>query len=139
MATYSAADVLVTVNGVPITGLVECRVRHGADRYSLQKGIDGTAAYSRLNDDTGEIDIEIMQTSLSNAHLEVIYKLDEAGNAGVVPVVVNDLNSPTTVHAAATARIKKHPDATYGREGTSRVWTFIASKLVSNENGYVNG
>jgi len=136
MKTYDPKSTQIIVGGVPITGFADgsfIRIRRNNDAFALSVGADGEGTRIKSNDKSGQIEIELMQSSLSNAYLSNIALSDELENAGIVPVLVKD-GTGSSIHAAEQAYIKKTPDAEYGKEATTRVW-LIETDNLQNYNG----
>ncbi len=137
MKTYDPKQVLVVVGGVPISGYADgsfVRVGRRNPQWELVKGADGEGARSKSNDDSGFIEIELMQTSASNQHLSNISLADETSNAGVVPVMVKD-GSGFSLHMAEQSFIEKNPDGAYAKTNQTRVWRFLCDKLQDYHGG----
>jgi hypothetical protein len=137
MKTYDPKLNTLIVGGFPITGFADgsfIRVRRNNDMWSLTVGADGEGTRTKSNDKSGQIEIELSQSSLSNQFLSNLALADELENAGVVPVLMKD-GSGASIHAAEQMYVKKVPDAEYGKEATTRVWILETDNLQS----YIGG
>ena len=131
MKTYDPKQIVVVVGGKQITGYADgtfVTVRRNADMWSLQMGADGEGARSKSNDKSGQIEIQLLQTSPDNAYLASLQTADELENAGLVPTMVKD-NLGNSLHMAEQSYIKRGPDAEYGKETTARVWVIETDNL----------
>lgn len=124
--TYDAKFVIITFNGVPITGFADgtfVSVAPSSDMYTKVVGADGAVARSRSNDDTAEVTITLMQTSLSNDFLSTQMLLDRTLNAGKGALQIKDLQG-TSLHFFQNAWIKSKPTIEYAKDMSDRVWVF---------------
>jgi hypothetical protein len=137
MKTYDPKQVQVVVGGVPIQGYADgtfIRVGRRNVAWEMVTGADGESARAKSNDNSGFIEIELMQTSSSNQHLSNIANADELSNAGVVPIMVKD-NSGFSLHVSEQSFIEKKPDAAYAKTNQTRVWRFLCENLQDFHGG----
>lgn len=130
--TYDPKQIVVTFGGRQITGFADgtfVTVRRNADAWSLQMGTDGEGTRSKSNDNSGQVEISLMQSSLSNDFLSSIAISDQVANAGLLPLLVKDVNG-NFLATAEQAFIKKLPDSEYGREATNRSYIIETDNLV---------
>lgn len=131
MKTYDPKQVVLIVGGVQITGFADgtfITVRRNSDAWSLQMGVDGEGTRSKSNDKSGQIEVQLMQSSQSNGYLSNLALADELSNGGIVPAMVKD-NGGSSLHAAEQIYVKKTPDADYAREAGPRVWVLETDNL----------
>lgn len=131
MKTYDPKLVVVIVGGVQITGFADgtfVTVRRNSDAWSLQMGVDGEGTRSKSNDKSGQIEIQLMQSSQSNVYLSNLALADELNNAGLVPAMVKD-NGGSSLAVAEQAYIKKTPDGENAREAGPRTWVIETDNL----------
>lgn len=124
--TYDPKFVAVIVGGVPITGFADgtfISVAPASDMFAKVVGADREVARSRSNDDTAEVTITLLQTSLSNDYLSGILTSDKLANAGKVSLQIKDLLG-TTLHFFQTAWIKTKPTSEFSKEIGERAWVF---------------
>lgn len=122
--TYDPKQVSMIVGTKIISGFSDntyIQVERNEQAYNLKVGVDGEGTRAKSNNRSGKITITLMQSSPSNDDLSAIAALDEATNAGVVPVLMKD-GSGTTVCAATTAWIQKYPNAELAKEVGTRAW-----------------
>ena len=91
-------------------------------------GTDGEGTRSKSNDRSGQVEVTLMQTSLSNDFLSQIAIADEQENAGLGPLLIKDVNG-TFLAAAEQAYIKKISDAENARESGPRTWIIETDNL----------
>ena len=125
MASFRADRVIVTVKGQILHGFAPgsfVTAEMAQDRFSLEKGADGEAAWMENLDDSGMVTVNLMQASTSNADLEAIAALGE-----IVQVQVADHNGTTLIRG--TSRIKRKPNAEFSNQFVPRAWEFLCEKL----------
>lgn len=131
--SYSPKDVNVSFNGIAITGFAPdsfIRVKRNTDVLSEVVGAAGELSLTKIADKTGEIEIELMQTSPSNLALSALLFGTEWDDAPIPVgeiIIVDPSGSNFTL--AHNAYIKMAPDIDLGAEQTSRVWTFGCESL----------
>jgi hypothetical protein len=131
MKTYNFKEVQVIVGAVPISGFAEggaIRVARNADSWSLTMGADGEGTRARSNDQSGTIELDLMQSSESNAYLSSLVIADELEGASLVPVLVKD-SSGLDLHAAEQSFVLRPADAEYESEAGLRTWTLVTDRL----------
>lgn len=137
MKTYDPKSVSLIVGGVPISGFADgsfIRVRRNSDAFSLSMGADGEGTRVKSNDKSGQIEVELAQSSLSNQFLSNLALADELNNAGIVAVLLKD-GSGSSLHGAEQMYVKKTPDSDYAKDATSRVWILETDNL----QNYIGG
>ena len=123
--SYDPKDVVVNVGGVPMQGFADgtyINVTRSNDSFTSVSGADGEVARAKSNDKRGEMTLTLLQTSLSNDVLSGFAKLDEAANAGVVPIIIKDLTG-LTVLFSGNGWIKKPADFERGKEIANAEWS----------------
>lgn len=136
MFSYAPNEILVTVNGFPITGFGEdefCSVEKNVDDAELVIGADGEGALIRSKDESGTFTITVGAQSASNDVLMAAYAAFKAIGA-VSAVFIKDLNG-RSLHVAERAAPKKLPPKKYAKKPGEVQWQFITDKLVSNLGG----
>lgn len=134
LVSYSPKDVNVSFFGIAITGFAPdsfIRCRRNADILNETVGSQGELSLTRIADKTGEVEIELMQTSESNLLLSGLMLGMEYSGA-VIPVgevIIQDPSGSALV-IVSNAYIKKMPEVELGAEQTSRVWTFGCENLI---------
>lgn len=131
LKTYDPKLVVLAVGGVPIYGFADgtfINASRSNDSFSKVSGPDGIVTRAKSNDKSGELTITLQQSSLSNDVLNGYAVLDELANAGVVPVVVKELNG-TTLLFGAEGWVRKPADVEYGKEVSNREWVIDVAEF----------
>ncbi len=124
--TYDPKKVIVTFGGTPLSGYADgtfITVAPSADTFAKVVGADGEVARGRSNDDTAEVTITLMQTSLSNKVLSTIRAADKIGSSGILPLSITDL-SGASLYFWPQAWIRRSPDGEFAKEVGERAWIF---------------
>ena len=113
---YNAKDVVITVDGVFITGLGEDMVQgeKDEDNASVAVGAQGDVVVNETNNDLGTITLTLQGTS---PQLPMLKKL--ARTKQIVPVWVNNKSLGEKM-GGSKAIIKKTPSIEYGAELADR-------------------
>lgn len=122
--TYAPDLVITSVNGVPITGFADgtfISISPAADRFTKTVGADREVARAKSNDNTYEVTITLLSTSLSNDYLTSLLNADKLANAGKFVLQIKDLNG-TTLFFWQSAWIKTPPTVEFSKEITERAW-----------------
>jgi hypothetical protein len=138
--TYSASQVIIIVNGVPMTGYADgdfCKVEYTADPFKMYIGADGSTARSRNADHSGSIEITLMQTSPSNDILSAQAEADWLLGIGVGSAMVKDLKG-SAIWSAMECWVRKPSPTAYGKEITTRTWVLDVPYLVGHIGGDAN-
>ena len=138
--TYDPKLVILTVNGVPITGYPDgtfISVEPSGDRFTKIVGADGEVARSKSNDYSHTITITLLQTSLSNDFLSSLFNLDRLSNAGKCAIQIKDLLG-TSLLFWQSAWIQAEPGVEYAKEIGERAWTFATGNIdIQNIGGNI--
>lgn len=132
--SYSPKDVSVSFNGIAITGFAEdsmVRIRRNSEILTETVGAQGELSLTKNADKTGEVEVELLQTSESNIALSALLFASEFGG-GLIPVgeiIVTD-PSGSNLTLAHNAYIKTPPEIELGKDQASRVWVFGCEELV---------
>lgn len=116
VTSYNAKDVVITVDGVFITGLGEDMVQgeKDEDNASVVVGAQGDVVVNETNNDLGTITLTVQGTS---PQLPMLKKL--ARTKQIVPVWVNNKALGEKM-GGSKAIIKKTPSIEYGAELADR-------------------
>ena len=125
VASYSFKDVVVLVDGIPITGFADgddaITVERNEDGYTLLIGADGDAVAMKNANRSGIATLRLLQSSSSNAVLSAILKVQDAGLLAPVPFAVTDPNGIDLILAEAAYPISP-PIMIYGAGHNPREW-----------------
>ena len=104
--------------------------------FTLQSGASGETSRSKSNDFSGTIELQIMQTSLTNEWLQTKATLDEVSNGGKFAVGLIDGNG-TTVVTAVEAWVQQQPSTEFGKELSERTWIIETGELIMKLGGTI--
>lgn len=132
MAGYKNFDikrVAVIVGGFPIE--VESIEIDQPEGFTKKVGAQGEVARSKVNDDTAEVTITLLQTSDSNIILDALYAADRNSPGGVTnPITVKDILG-TTLFFCLNSWGKKKAPLKFGKEVEDRVWVIDCAQVQS--------
>ncbi len=129
--TYDPAQVICTVGGFAMSGYSEgtfIEVDRDEPTWTKVVGADGLVTRSKTNNFSGTLTLTIKQSSPSNDILSGFLAVDEATNAGVVPVLIKDL-SGNSIYFSARAWIAQYANSSFGKEIGDRAWTLSLGDL----------
>lgn len=131
---YSPKDVVCSWNGIAIEGFAPdsfLRLQRTSPLVTPVVGAGGRVALTRNADKTGTIEIELMQTSLSNQMLSAIQakqdnmELEEDISSNFV---IYD-PSGSVLATGINAWLQELPQIELGRDQNSKTWIFGCEKL----------
>ncbi|URN71118.1 hypothetical protein ECOH1_00058 [Escherichia phage ECOH1] len=131
---YSPKDVVCSWNGIAIEGFAPdsfLRLQRTSPLITPVVGAGGQVALTRNADKTGTIEIELMQTSLSNQMLSAIQakqdnmELEEDISSNFV---IYD-PSGSVLATGINAWLQELPQVELGRDQNSKTWIFGCEKL----------
>lgn len=135
--TYDPKEVSVIVGGKIVSGFSDTtfiKASRNEQAFNLKVGVDGEGTRAKTNNQSGKVEITLMQSSQSNDDLSGFAAADELSNSGVVPVVVID-KSGRTVLQATTAWIQKYADVEFAKEVSTRTWILETDQFLIFEGG----
>lgn len=97
--------------------------------WSVASGASGETARARSNDQTGTVELTLMQSSASNNILSGFLAADEATNSGKFSFRLEDAASGTTI-SAGEMWVQQAPTVEFGKELGDRVWTLETGQLI---------
>ena len=131
---YSPKDVVCSWNGIAIEGFAPdsfLRLQRTSPLVTPVVGAGGQVALTRNADKTGTIEIELMQTSLSNQMLSAIQakqdnmELEEDISSNFV---IYD-PSGSVLATGINAWLQELPQVELGRDQNSKTWIFGCERL----------
>jgi len=131
--TYSPDEMSVILGGAIISGFADgesIKITHNEDAMTLQIGSQGHGTRTKNANKSGRLELVLQQTSESNAVLQAFATQDRVSGNAFFPMLVKD-NSGSDIHTAETMWVVKEPDASYGKEATSRTWVLETDSLNS--------
>lgn len=131
---YSPKDVVCSWNGIAIEGFAPdsfLRLQRTSPLVTPVVGAGGQVALTRNADKTGTIEIELMQTSLSNQMLSAIQaKQDNMElEADISSNFVIYDPSGSVLATGINAWLQELPQIELGRDQNSKTWIFGCEKL----------
>lgn len=135
--TYDAAQVILTINGVQISGYAAdtfISVEREEPSFTKVVGADGTTSRAKSNNRSGTMTITLNQTSASNDYLSALLAQDELTNEGVFPVIVKDISGESRFFSA-TGWVQGMPTVEYGKEISDREWLIDLANIEFNIAG----
>jgi hypothetical protein len=134
VATYSAADMVILVNGIQISGFSDSdtvTVALDETKFTKYTGVDGVTSRSHNASDAGKFTFSLAQTSDANAVFAGFLKLDLAdlGSNAVFGVAVLDPNNPSTFYLGTGAWVEGMPESGFAKEIGTREWVVEASDI----------
>lgn len=131
---YSPKDVVCSWNGIAIEGFAPdsfLRLQRTSPLITPVVGAGGQVALTRNADKTGTIEIELMQTSLSNQMLSAIQaKQDNMElEADISSNFVIYDPSGSVLATGINAWLQELPQIELGRDQNSKTWIFGCEKL----------
>ena len=135
--TYSPEDVVVSVNGVNISGFMSgtfISASREVDTFTKLVGNDGEVTRTKSANKSGQVELTLLQTSYSNDILSALQIADEVSSSGKFVFMVKDLLGRTLINGAE-CWLSRPADVEYSDEVTGRVWTIVVGQL----NTFVGG
>ena len=138
LKTFDPNDVALVIGGIPMGGFADgtfILFEYDEDTFTKTQGADGESTRVKSNNNDGVLTLTLAQSSDSNLALTGIVELDRLTNAGVVPVLLKEINSATTLFSAQ-AYIMKRANVEYSKEVTNREWpiAMVDAELVIGGN-----
>lgn len=136
MFIYSPDQVIITLNGLHITGKAEdefLTITRAEDDTTISIGADGEAAVARNKNDSAQITIKLMASSAGNDILQAAYAAYKAIGA-VSVIMIKDLNGRSLFLAERAVPVK-FPDVSFAKAQGSVSWTWVTDRLVANLGG----
>ena len=134
--TYDPKRISITFLGNIITGFADGDFVEitGEDGFEMRKGAAGDEDRINKNETGRDVNITLMQTSISNDVLTAAHQVDVISNDGKGPLQVKDLNGNSILYSAQ-AYIKKTADQTRGDSLGTIVWNFRAPHAIYDVGG----
>ena len=135
--TYNPKRVIVVFGGVPISGFADgsyITITPGSQRYTKAVGADGEVARGKSNDNTHEVTLTLIATSVSNNVLSSFVLVDKLSDAGALPLQIIDL-SGTTLFFWPQAWVRQPADIDMAKEVGSRAWLLDTGQVTAEVVG----
>ena len=136
LPAYSPKDVKIVLGisgfSSAITGLAPdafVTVKRNSPLISERVGLSGEVMTSNVKDRTGEISINLMQTSLSNITLsKLVIDMEDKNTVPVLNLVIQDPSGSILVEAI-NVYFKRVPTVTVGATQSNKTWVFGCEDL----------
>lgn len=129
MKTYSLNEVMTLLGNVRLTEQIgKITITANAKRRTMKVGNDGVATLEENKDNSHTVKIQCMGSSQVNDILSAAMLLGEAspaGNAGVIPLVIKDLQG-TTAFLSLSNAIEGWPEQSLEPSKGDVEWTLLA-------------
>jgi len=118
MKTYSFRNVSVIFGTHEVVGFADgddvVTIEPASDGFTKIVGAKGEVSRAAVNDESVTVKLKLQQTSSSVPVLQNLYLADKASGAGVLPMLVNDLETGESF-TIKNAWIKKQPSIVRGQ------------------------
>jgi len=141
MAQSATEDMLsfaVIVGGFPITGFGPggaIRFVAGAPKYTMRIGVAGLGSFTRVNDNSGTLSIDLLPTADANDAMNAMLKFSESrpNGANFASSVIDTSGRFSLV--CGSCALTKNPDPTIGDGSGLMTWDLIGVDWVHNTGG----
>lgn len=139
LKVYDPANVVVTVNGILITGFPSgtfISFDQNADSFSLTVGCDGESCRAKSNNRSGRLTLTLLQSSNGNQVLSALHALDLVTPNGdaIFAVFIKDTLSTDTL-LMEKSWIVRDPTKEFSNEVSNRAWIIETNSFVMNSAG----
>lgn len=131
LKTIDPAAFILQVGGVLIDGYADdgqVKIVKNEESFKLKVGTTGEGARMRNRNESGYIEIMLMQTSDSNDYLTSRHNADLAFGTGTFAISANDTLGSTNIDAI-NCYLEKMPDLERGNEVKTNTWRIVVPKL----------
>lgn len=132
--TYNLDQLSFSLAGIPITGGYgeggSVTIKRNSELFEVVVGRSGDVVRSRTNDESGVVELTLLQTSPDNAKLAALARLDEntPNGAGVGVLQIRDRENGD-LYTSAKAWVQKLPDSGFERKASDRAWVIACAAL----------
>ena len=119
--TYSPSDVIITLSGYQLGGVLSMELSWNSRPYTTHRGIRNvhTRVYNPSMPAT--LRVQIMQTSITNDVLSIILDEDRIGKSARLELPIKDA-SGKTFYQASQCYIPAYPNIRYSKGFETREW-----------------
>lgn len=132
--TYSPSEVVITVCGYIITGIVNVEVSWNTETFKLVKGIRGKNTRVQNLDTSATMTLELLQVSTSNDVFTQLFAADQTTQSSRLQISLKD-NSGRTEISSSEAYISSLPRVGFTDDFTNRVWTIHMLETTATVGG----
>lgn len=129
--TYSPEDYRVIIGGFRAVGFEDgtyIEIAPDEQLYNKHVGADGRVSRARTANRSGFVTLTLARTSPFNDILSGFMIADEAGDAGVVPILIKDAKGNSSVFSA-TAWVRERPTMSDSKNIEPRSWVLDCSRI----------
>ena len=119
--TYDPSKVELRIATYKLPGCSSISASFDVKPFKTVQGIRGTAARVRDKRKQVNIQVTVLQTSMTNSVLSEIHRLDCAHGTGRMEITLQDLSGETLLYSD-TAYIEGYPDFEFTSEAGTRTW-----------------
>lgn len=130
--TYSPKDVQIAWFGFPLTGMAEdtfVTVRLNSDASETIVGAQGDVAPTKIANDTGMVEVTLLQNSESNIALSDIYLAQRASSDLFKGNMTITDPSGGMLFEVSDAHLMTFAECTLGSGQNAKTWTYFADRL----------
>lgn len=129
---YAPKDVVVSWNGIPITGFAEgtfVTMKRSSESKKKSVGGQGDVCITMNADTSGEVELTLMQSSPANGLLAAALHAEELLKVPTVGVLLVSDPSGAVLGLSKNAFLMSFPSSDVGDEATDRTWMFGCENL----------
>jgi len=129
---YAPADVVVSWNGIPITGFAEgtfVTMKRSTESKKKSVGSQGDVCITMSADKSGEVELTLMQTSPANSLLAAALHAEELLKVPTVGVLMVSDPSGSILALSKNAFLMSFPSSDVGDDASDRTWMFGCENL----------
>lgn len=142
VATYDPAKISVRIAGQVISGFAPgtfLEVTYDGNLFEDDVGVDGEPVRWDSRNPFASMNLELMYSSPSNRILGLLATTDKLSQAGLLPVIVEDLSGkgrlPPPRLISASGWVKAWPGFTWADEASTRRWTVRLLNMIVDTAG----
>lgn len=127
LQSYSPKDVKISFDGIAVTGLAQntfLKLRRSSEVIKKTVGAAGETALTFVADQTGEIELTILQTAPTNLILSAALQAQELTRTPTVGVLMVQDPSGSVLAVAKNAWIQGYPEVELSDDQNAKTWTF---------------
>lgn len=136
--TYSPTDVLVSLAGMhTVTGYSDgtfIEIKKQGKPFETQRAMGGDISRIYHEDKGFEVKLTLMQSSITNNILSMLYNVDLATRMGKFPLIIKD-GSGSTTFVSLTTWIEDLPEVKFANTLSTYTWTFGCSDAMISIGG----
>lgn len=132
--TYTPSDVVITISGFIVTGVVSVNVLWNVETFRKVSGIRGQVTRVQNKDTSATLRLELLQTSSSNDVLTDLFVADKSYQSSRLQVSVKDTSGRTGI-SSSDAFVASLPEVSFSDGFSSRIWTIHLMNTAAHIGG----